>query len=68
MNTPLGSFLSRFFDDELVEALVFLYIYFFCYLAILYIVDHTKAFHGKIYEFPIDPAREPLPKKEVVNE
>lgn len=64
--------LRRIFDDDAVDTLSymigFMTVWVVLYLAMSYLVDHANFFKTKIYEFPIDPAREPLPKQEVVNE
>lgn len=68
----INRFLHKIFDPEGVDTIEYMMVYIaiWCvlFLALMYLEDHMYFFKGRIYDFPIPPAREPLPKQEVVNE
>lgn len=65
-------FFSKFFDEDGADVVTYAFYYIMLWLvlffAINFITDHMKWFNATIYDFPIDPAREPIPNKEVINE
>lgn len=72
-NSLMYDFYRKFMDEEgadtLSYATLYIIIWLGFFLGFMYLSDHSTLFKGRIYDFPIDPAREPLPReKEVVNE
>lgn len=60
--------LSVFLDEDGVElisyAIGFMTVWLVLFLALNFVIDHMKMFKPRIVPFPVDPAREPLPKEE----
>lgn len=68
----ISRFLHKVFDEEGADTFEYMILYLFLwsvlFLSLMYIEDHAYFFKGRIYDFPMPPAREPLPKQEAINE